>query len=236
MRRLFYKGILNDIITIKGEDAHHLKNVTRAKLGDKITVVDDQNSAAQMEIVDFKEDKVILKLIERIPLIGKSSVNVTAGVAILKGEKTEFVIQKLTELGVNAIAPLITERVIVKLDEKKRAQKLKRWEKVALEAAKQSGGLPPKIFPIMTLAEFLKIAPKNLIFFYENEEEISIKDAELTDEVSFVIGPEGGFSPNEAASIINAGGAPITLGKRILRADTAAIVGLTLIMSEKGEL
>lgn len=235
MRRLFYKGILKDTVEITGEDAHHLKNVNRAKIGDTIVVVDDQNSAAEMQIAHFTGENVTLKLLKHITLTGKSCAKVTAGIALLKGEKIDFTVQKLTELGVSVIAPIITERVIVRLDEKKRAQKLKRLEKIALEAAKQSGALPPKILPIMSLTEFLNRKPKNLIFFYENEEELSIKDLELADDISFLIGPEGGFSPDEAKNIIDAGARVVTLGKRILRAETAAIVGLTLIMREKGE-
>lgn len=238
MRRLFYKGILKDAVKITGEDAHHLKNVGRAKIGDEILIVDDENSAARMKISAFDENGIVFSMLERVPLIGKSKTSVTAAMAVLKGEKTDFVIQKLTELGITQIIPLITSRVIVKLDEKKRMQRVTRWEKIAREAAIQSGGFPPKIFPITNLEEFLKRAPKNLLFFYENEEDMPIKTALLgmEENISFLIGPEGGFSQSEAEQIINAGAKSATLGKRILRAETAALVAATLIMYEKGEM
>lgn len=239
MRRLFYKGKFSNTIKIMGADAHHLKNVNRAKLGDEIIVVDDFNSAAKMQIVEFQEDAAILKLVEKIPLIGESKTKVTLAFALLKGEKTEFVIQKATELGVFEILPLITERVVVKLDEKKKTEKLSRYQKIALEAAKQSGGLPPKILPIQDLNEFLAQNNNPIIFFYENEENISLKDTLSNikgDNITLLIGPEGGFSAEEAKNIMNAGGMATTLGKRILRAETAAVVAVALTMHERGEL
>jgi len=239
MRRLFYKGKLADFIKIEGADAHHLKNVYRAKIGDEITVVDDFNAAGRMEIVEFLENAVLLKLIEKIPLIGDAKTKLTLATAVLKGEKTELILQKATELGVFEISPIITERVVVKFDDKKRAEKLKRWEKITSEAAKQSGGLPPKVSPVTDLNDFLRQNKNPLIFFYENEEETSLKDVLANikgDNISLLIGPEGGFSPYEAENIINAGGITATLGKRILRAETAAITAVALTMYERGEL
>lgn len=239
MRRLFYKGILRDKIEITGADAHHLKTVNRAKLGDKITIVDDMNTAALMQISEFTESGVWLKLLEKIPLIGESKTKLTLAFALLKGEKTDFVAQKATELGVNCIIPLITERVILKLDEKKKAAKISRLQKITEEAAKQSGGLPPKVFSIMSLEEFLKTTPQNLIFFYENEEENSLKNTLEKfkgEKITVLIGAEGGFSAIEAENIIKAGGIPTTLGSRILRAETAAITAVALTMYERGEL
>lgn len=239
MRRLFYKGVLKEEIEITGADAHHLKTVNRAKLGDEITVVDDVNAAARMQIARFTDNGVLLKLAEKIPLIGESKTKLTLAFALLKGDKADMAAQKATELGVSRIIPLITERVVVKLDEEKRKIKRNRLEKIAEEAAKQSGGLTPKVLPIMSLDEFLKTLPKNLIFFYENEEDISLKDALANvegDDITLLIGAEGGFSAVEAENIIKAGGVATTLGRRILRAETAAITAVALTMYERGEL
>ena len=239
MRRLFYKGVLKEEIEIEGADAHHLKTVNRAKLNDEITVVDDVNTAARMQIAGFTDNGVLLKLVEKIPLIGESKTKLTLALALLKGDKTDTAAQKATELGVSRIIPLITERVVVKLDEEKRKIKRNRLEKIATEAAKQSGGLPPEVFPIISLDEFLKTPPKNLIFFYENEENVSLKDTLSNvkgDDITLLIGAEGGFSASEAENIIKNGGAATTLGRRILRAETAAITAVALTMYERGEL
>ena len=238
MRRLFYKGRLKDNLEITGEDAHHLKNVYRAKINDEITVVDDFNNAAIMRITAFNDKSVVLDLVKEIELTGAPKVRLTLAFCLLKGEKTDFVLQKATELGVSKIIPIISDRVIVKPDAKKAAEKLKRWEKIALEAAKQSGGLPPEVSSLTRLDEFLQTQPQNLVFFYENEEERSLKQS-ITEtdgnELTLLIGPEGGFSAYESERIIKAGGAPTTLGKRILRAETAAMVAVALVMHEMGE-
>ncbi len=238
MRRLFYKGKLKDELEITGEDAHHLKNVYRAKINDEITVVDDFNSAARMRITAFTDTSVVLESVEEIELTGAPKARLTLAFCLLKGEKTDFVLQKATELGVSKIIPIISDRVIVKPDAKKAAEKLKRWEKIVLEAAKQSGGVPPEVSPLTRLDEFLQTQPQNLVFFYENEEERSLKQS-ITEtdgnELTLLIGPEGGFSAYESERIIKAGGAPTTLGKRILRAETAAMVAVALVMHEMGE-
>ena len=238
MRRLFYKGRLKDNLEITGEDAHHLKNVYRAKINDEITVVDDFNNAAIMRITAFNDKSVVLDLVKEIELTGAPKVRLTLAFCLLKGEKTDFVLQKATELGVSKIIPIISDRVIVKPDAKKAAEKLKRWEKIVLEAAKQSGGVPPEVSPLTRLDEFLQTQPQNLVFFYENEEERSLKQS-ITEtdgnELTLLIGPEGGFSAYESERIIKAGGAPTTLGKRILRAETAAMVAVALVMHEMGE-
>lgn len=239
MRRLFYKGKLENYITITGEDAHHLKNVNRAKIGEEITVVDDFNAAARMKVFEYGENTAILKLVEKIPLVGEAKTKITLAFSVLKGEKTDLILQKATELGAYKIVPIITERVVVKLDDKKKAEKIKRWEKITTEAAKQSGGLPPKISPITDLNDFLRENKNPLIFFYENEEEKSLKEALSNikgDNLGLLIGPEGGFSAKEAENIINAGAFVATLGKRILRAETAAITAVALAMYERGEL
>lgn len=239
MRRLFFKGKLEEFIEITGQDAHHLKNVLRAKLGEEITVIDDFNSSARMQTVEFTPNGVRLKLVEKIPLIGGSKTKLSVALAVLKGDKTDMAIQKITELGASEILPIITERVVAKLDDKKKADKQKRWEKIALEAAKQSGGVPPKVLPVRDLNEFLRNNKKPLIFFYENEEKNSLKEVLSNikeDDFALLIGPEGGFSAMEAENIIKAGGYPSTLGKRILRAETAAVVAVALTMHERGEL
>ena len=238
MRRLFYKGKLKDKLEITGDDAHHLKNVYRAKLFDEITVADDFNSAARMRITEFTDNSVILESVEEIELTGVPKVRLTLAFCLLKGEKTDLVLQKATELGVSTIIPIISDRVVVKLDEKRAAEKHKRWGKIVMEAAKQSGGLPPEVTPLMRLNEFLQTHPTNLIFFYENEEEATLKQSLSGingDDITLLIGPEGEFSIDEGERIIAAGGAPTTLGKRILRAETASITSIALVMHEMGE-
>ena len=243
MRRLFYKGLLQDTITITGEDAAHLMYAMRAKKGERLTVADDANNAATMEAVAFSPDTVTLKLIERLPLLPPPTYSLTLAQCLLKGDKTELVWQKGTELGASKFVPLVSRNTVVRLvDENKAAAKVKRWQKIAAEAAKQCGGLVPEIAPITPLADFLPNLPDcaALIFCHENETQTTLRQTlrELTDtpEIILLIGAEGGFTLDEAERIKAVGGRAVTLGRRILRAETAAIVALAAVQYEKGEL
>lgn len=243
MRRLFYAGALAEEITITGGDAHHLARVMRAQIGDEITVADAGGRVARMTVSGVSTDAVQLSLVEYLEQ-EDNSYEVILVQALLKGEKMDFVVQKAVELGVAAFHPVMTEHVVVRYDAEKAAAKTARWQKIADEAAKQCGrrALMPvaEVAPLSSLLQNTELfgAPDTaVIFCYEGEGEQSMRTALracTARRIVLIVGSEGGFSLGEAAAVCAAGAEPVSLGRLILRAETAALVALAVTQYELG--
>ncbi|MCR5758582.1 MAG: 16S rRNA (uracil(1498)-N(3))-methyltransferase [Selenomonas sp.] len=244
MRWLFYKGKLADTIEITGSDAHHLMHVMRAKAGQKVTVVDDAGQVAAMEMTAFREDAVTLTLLERLAADTESPLELVLAQCLLKADKMDYVVQKAVELGVTSIIPVKSHNCVVRYDAKKAAARQSRWQKIAEEAAKQCGRTSlTEVLPICELAVLLQenshAEDTEIVFCYENEEEHAVKSclqAARGKRLILLIGPEGGFTLDEAAQVQEAGGKAVTLGPRILRAETAAVAAITVAQYENGDL
>ena len=244
MRRLFYKGLLADTIEITGSDAHHLMHVMRAKAGQEVTVVDDEGSVARMEMTAFREDAVTLVLKERLAANTESPLELVLAQCLLKADKMDYVVQKAVELGVTEIVPVKSHNCVVRYDAKKAAARQARWQKIAEEAAKQCGRTAlTEVTPIMDLSNLLKensgMEDTEIVFCYENEDETTVKSclqAAKGKRLILLIGPEGGFTLDEAQAVQEAGGKAVTLGPRILRAETAAVAAVTVAQYENGDL
>ena len=244
MRRLFYAGTLAEEITITGDDAHHLARVMRAQIEDEVMVADADGSVARMAVASIASDSVCLNLAEYLPQEEEAPTEVILVQALLKGEKMDFVVQKAVELGATAFYPVITEHVVVRYDAKKAAAKAARWQKIADEAAKQCGRRVlmsvAEVAPFSSLlqnADLFAASDAAAIFCYEGEEEQSMRTAlrALTARrIVLIIGAEGGFSPAEAAAIQAAGAQSVSLGRLILRAETAALTALSVTQYELG--
>ena len=244
MRRLFYKGLLADTIEITGSDAHHLMHVMRAKAGQEVTVVDDEGSVARMEMTAFREEAVTLVLKERLAANTESPLELVLAQCLLKADKMDYVVQKAVELGVTEIVPVKSHNCVVRYDAKKAAARQQRWQKIAEEAAKQCGRTAlTEVTPITDLSNLIKensdTEDTEIVFCYENEDEITVKSclqAAKGKRLILLIGPEGGFTLDEAQAVQEAGGKAVTLGPRILRAETAAIAAVTIAQYENGDL
>jgi 16S rRNA (uracil1498-N3)-methyltransferase len=244
MRRLFYKGLLQDTIEITGADAHHLMHVMRARPGQEIIVVDDENQVARMEMTAFCETAVTLTLRERLAADTESPIQLVLAQCLLKADKMDFVVQKAVELGAVGVVPVRSQNCVVRYDAKKAAGRRDRWQKIADEAAKQCGRTALlSVEPVTDIADFLQqeaaAADTELIFFYENEQDQTVKDylSQVTAKrIVLLVGPEGGFSLDEAKAVAEAGGHSVTLGPRILRAETAALAALAVAQYAKGDL
>lgn len=245
MRQVFYPGELTEAIAITGGDAHHLAHVMRAQIGDAITVVDAAGQAAEMVVTALTRDVVHLRM-QRVLPAETEGREVVLVQALLKGEKMDFVVQKAAELGTACVCPIVTEHVVVRYDAKKAAAKAARWQKIADEAAKQCGRrMLMRVAPIVSLTELLRdpayigAADTATVFCYEQEERQSIRMVLCGTEarrVTLIVGAEGGFSPAEAAAVTAAGGQPVSLGHRILRAETASLTALAVTQYELGNL
>ena len=245
MRQVFYPGVLTEAIAITGGDAHHLAHVMRAQIGDVITVVDAAGQAAEMAVTALTRDVVHLRM-QRVLPAETEGREVILVQALLKGEKMDFVVQKAAELGAVCVCPIVTEHVVVRYDAKKAAAKVARWQKIADEAAKQCGRRTlMTVAPVVSLTELLRdpsyigAADTATIFCYEQEERQSMRTVLGGTEarrVTLIVGAEGGFSPAEAAAVTATGGQSVSLGHRILRAETASLTALAVTQYELGNL
>lgn len=234
--------VAGDTITIDTQDVSHIKRVLRLNVGDKITVSDSRGTDYATEIKEISENAVICRVIDTVCNDTEPNISVTLYQALPKASKMEYIIQKTTELGIVRIVPCALSRCVVRLDGKDAQKKCDRWQKIADEAAKQSGrGILPEISSVMSFRDAVGEMQKSDLCFvpYESAEETRLKSVLTSKEcktVSFMIGPEGGFSPEEAAYLENSGIPLVTLGKRILRTETAGMAVLSMIMYEIGDI
>lgn len=228
----------DDEIRITGSDVNHIGNVLRMRPGEKICVSDGQNADYYCIIDQITPEQVTARIVNRSEESRELPSRIWLFQGLPKGDKMELIIQKAVELGVYAVIPVAMKRSVVKLDEKKAAVKKKRWEAVSESAAKQSGRqMVPLIGEVTDLKGALKLAAdmERKLLPYENETGMegarrSIESCGPGEEIAVLIGPEGGFEPEEAAQAQNAGFAPISLGKRILRTETAGLCVLSVLM------
>ena len=226
-------------ITITGGDVNHIKNVLRMSVGDKICVINGQNNKEYYcEITAVGNDAVDTRICEIRESDQELGNEIVLFQGLPKSDKMELIIQKAVELGVHTIVPVSTDRTVVKLDAKKEANKRKRWMSISESAAKQSGRLRiPEVTPVVSYREALEMAKKMDVRLipYELAEGME-KTRELMSSiqpgqsVAVFIGPEGGFESSEIEKAMEIGAWPITLGKRILRTETAGIVTLAMLV------
>ena len=230
--------IAGDTLTILGDDVNHMKNVLRMRSGEAFTAADENGMFYRCEVDELDKVQVTAKILWKEEGSSELSSKIYLFQGLPKSDKMELIIQKAVELGAYEIIPVSTKRAIVKLDAKKEASKLKRWQAIAEGAAKQSGRmLVPQIHELMTFQEALQMA-KTLdinVIPYEcakgmnGTREIfgSIKPGM---SVGIFIGPEGGFEESEVDKAKESGVHPVTLGKRILRTETAGLTTLSILM------
>lgn len=231
MQRYFALEKKDDYLLLESSDMHHIKNVMRNNIGDKIECIYNKTLYI-CQIEDLTTPKV--KIIEEKLDNTESKYNITIAIALVKEQKMDLILQKLTELGISKIIPVSMERSIVKLDEKKFEKKKERWEKICKEAAEQSKrNTIPEITNIHTIKELKNLSyDKKLICSTRNPDNklnTYLQNKEDYATMIFVIGPEGGISPKEEDLLIEFGYTPITLGSRIMRVETAAIYIASII-------
>ena len=220
------------ILVIDVNDINHIKNVFRKEKGDILRAVDGSNEYL-CEIEEINDKEIKLKIIEKKADEFSLGIELDAAISILKGDKMDLTIQKLTELGINKIIPIAVKRCVVKLDKKK-----DRWDTIAKEALKQCQGVVPTVVDEIKKIDKLDLKDYDLILVpYENEEEVFLKDILRNlkvkpSKILYLIGAEGGFEKEEIEFLESRGAKIISLGKRILRAETAAIVTGGVIINE----
>lgn len=231
--------IQGNTILIEGSDVNHIKNVLRMKVGEELAVSNGQDGREyRCSIAAFEEDRVVceLRFIKEDGVELPSQVYLFQGLP--KGDKMEMIIQKCVELGVHAVVPVASKRCVVKLDDKKAKSKITRWQGIAEAAAKQSKRrIVPQIMDVMTFKEALEFVQdfEVKLIPYELAENMSrtrelIGALQPGQRIAVFIGPEGGFEEAEVKDAMACGTEPITLGRRILRTETAGLTVMSWIM------
>lgn len=222
-------------ITLTGENAQHMK-VLRLKDGEQVLVCDGNGQEGLCEISGGQ-----LRVLERRESQTEAAVKVSVYLAFPKADKLEHVIQKATELGAAEIIAFPSARCVSRPDEKSLKKKLERWQKIAVSAAEQSGrGVVPQVRVLGSFPEALERGAKadKALLFYENERAVTLKMALTSGSqktVALLTGPEGGLEEKEVEQAKDAGWQICTLGKRILRCETAPLCALSAVMYDAGE-
>ena len=242
MHRFFIPQLYNEEMTITGVDAKHIGKVLRMQPGDKLQIVSGDGVSALAEVAAITESTVTVRCLEKLAESHEPAVKITLAQGLAKGEKMDFIIQKAVELGAYSIVPVAMEHSVVRLDGAKADKKVERWQKIAEAAAKQSKrDIIPQVQDVQTVKEMLANNDcKTKIIAYECEDRMSLKtalrEAGQMEDLLLIIGPEGGISEGELVKAREAGAVPVSLGRRILRAETAGLVAMSAIFYETGDL
>lgn len=225
-------------IYITGQDVNHMKNVLRMKIGEQVEISDGNNLKYLCDVSAYEADRVVLKIVERKEADTELASRLYLFQGLPKNDKMELIVQKAVELGACEIIPVSMKRCVVKLDAKKVAKKVERWNSISESAAKQAGrSIIPEVTEVMSYEQALKKAQKLDIVLmpYElakgmEETKQIISKIQRGQSVGIFIGPEGGFEREEVDRAIESGAYPVTLGRRILRTETAGLTMLSVLM------
>jgi 16S rRNA (uracil1498-N3)-methyltransferase len=234
--------IVGGMIRLEGDEVKHIRRVLRLGVGDGILLFDGVSEEYEGAIVEEGPGFVLVRIDHVRTCRTESPLHLTLAQSLLKGEKMDYLIQKATELGVNRITPFFSSRSVPVLDGSRSQGRRCRWEKIALEASKQCGrGTLPEIEPIRSYSEMLlNVPPESVRLLLWEREGKRLKEVLETAgkaiEIFFIVGPEGGLSPDEVGEAGEAGFISVNLGRRILRAETAAVCLLSILQYEWGDM
>lgn len=249
MRRYFVelKDIQGEKVFFNKEQSHHMSKVLRSAPGERVDVCTGDGTVYHAVLESFEKDKVTAVIIGKEEHQQETAVPICLYQGMPKADKLEWIIQKCTELGISAIIPVETGRSVIHLDGEKAEKKIDRWQKIAQEASQQSKRVTiPKIGPYLTWKQFLPHVTQQdseiTIILWEDEQTHRLKevlqevDWEKTKRINLVVGPEGGMSEGEVAQLREVGGVTASLGKRILRTETAGLAAVSMIEYELDEV
>lgn len=243
MTRFFLDHVSGDRVELGKEDSHHLLKVMRAAVGEPFTAVAG-GIAFTCRLAEVDGGRAVGEVISQAPATGEPPVKITLMQGLAKGDKMEEIVQHGTEIGICGFVPVATSRAVVKLEPKKAAERVERWQRIAREAAEQSRrGAVPQVAPVASWKEALGRSGEfdlMLVPWEEGGEPLKQVLAEAgaagVKSVAVLIGPEGGLSPDEVALARQKGARAVTLGPRILRTETAGLAAAAAILFALGDL
>ena len=245
MHRFFVQpeNIAGDEVVLRGTDVNHIRNVLRLNPGSWVQVLDGIGSRYSVQLTEVGTHEVRGRIESKEDFQAESPLVIRMGLALLKGNKFDPALRKSVELGVSQVSPLKTDRSIIRVPRTETEKKTARWQRIAREAARQSGrSRVPEVSPnIQTVEDFCRVTREAEIklVFWEEEEVLKLRDVSPENaprSIAFLTGPEGGFSSEEIEVAGKYGFQSITLGPRILRAETVPIVVLSLLQNRWGDL
>jgi len=234
--------IENGMLKVEGDEVRHIRRVLRLRGGDEIVVFNGLGKEYEGRIVGEGPSSVVIMIQNMLSSKKESPLEITLAQSLLKGEKMENLIQKATELGVKEILPFLSSRSVPLLEKSRRLKRYHRWGKIAIEASKQCGrGVIPRIEPLQDYYEMLQnISGDFLRLILWEKEEARLKEllegSKEKRKIFFIVGPEGGLSEEEVGLAREKGFIPVTLGKRILRSETASLCVLSILQYEWGDI
>ncbi len=224
-------------IVITGADVNHIRNVLRMRTEEEVLIADGRGAEYRCKLTELGENEVRAQILWKLDGNAELASAITLFQGLPKSDKMDLIVQKCVELGVNRIVPVSTKRAVVKLDAKKEQTRLKRWNTISESAAKQSGrGVIPEVSGVMSFGKALEEAKKLdvLLIPYERAEHMAetrrvMGEIRPGQSVGIFIGPEGGFEESEVEEAVAAGAQAITLGRRILRTETAGLAVMAML-------
>ena len=226
--------------TLKDQTSRQIARVLRMSPGDRVVLLNNSGNEYLTELQTFHANGIEGRILSSDLGRAEPQTHVTLYQSLLKGDKMDWVLQKGTELGASAFVPVLSRRSIARA--KRGEEQMGRWRRIVAEAAEQSGrSVLPEVYTAMPLADALQQLPHGIALIpYEDERERPIREAlhaaDDHDRMALFIGPEGGWDPEEITLARNHGAVPVSMGERILRAETAAIAAITIAMYSHGEL
>ncbi len=246
MRRFYLERIRPEggIIRVSGPEARHMARVLRMGQGDRLVLMDGSGARYQAVISSVSQGEVMLMLERSLPVPKTSLVEITLCPSLLKSRAMDFLIQKASELGVAGIHPHTSRRSVVHLEGKRADSRVRHWKEIAVNAAKQADrAVPTRLEGPVSFDELIarwrdRRAPKILLWEAEEASDLKgfLRQGPPADALAVVVGPEGGFHPDEVRAARDAGFSPVSLGRRILRAETAALAVAAVVQYEWGDL
>jgi len=223
---------------IEGSAANHVARVLRLREGDALTLFDGRGGEYDARITGFRKDAVQVEVREHRAVERESALDLTLAQGISRGERMDWVVQKATELGVRRIVPVLTERSVVRLDERQSERKLQHWRGIAIAACEQCGRnqVPEVTAPANFFAAIRASDVQMMRLLLSPSASLRARDLPRPTAITLLIGPEGGLADNEEEAAIRAGFKPVQLGPRILRTETAAIAALAALQHDFGDL
>ena len=245
MHRFFVSpdGFSEKTATIKGPDVNHIRTVLRMKPGDRVEVIDGEGFRYEVVLAEVERDHVRGEILSKTPMQTESPVNIRMGQALIKGNAFDLLVRKATELGVHSVAALRTQRCVARLAKESESYRTQRWQRIAEEASKQCGRsrVPEIHSTVLSIEEFCQQSSDCdlKLVFWEEEQKNRLQDIVSPDSVSsiaFLAGPEGGWEKEEIDFLKQQGFQAVTLGPRLLKADSASLVILSLLQHRWGDL
>lgn len=238
--RFFTENIGEDSAVITGEDVKHIISVLRMRKGDMAVLCDGQRNDCLAELAETESGCCTFKVLEKSANEAEPDIYLRLFQAMPKGDKMEFIVQKAVECGAAEIIPFFSKRCVSRPDEKQMQKKLPRYRKIALEAAKQCGrGVIPRVgeaVEFSALKNFISAENTGIMFYECSNTPLKNAVSGFRKNVDVVIGSEGGFEPYEAEELQRSGFAVASLGKRILRCETAPIAAISILMNMTGNM